>query len=93
MMKTRERHPIDWDAEIRKTERIQRRGFIMSAVSFAAAAAFIFGMREFGVTDIDIPRKVLSVACLAAACFVLFMTLRRRARLKKSKREQESEAE
>ena len=92
-MKTRERHPVDWDAEIRKTERIQRRGFIMSAVSFAAAAAFIFGMRQFGVTDIDIPRKVLSVACLAAAGFVFFMTMRRRARLKKAKQERERDAE
>ena len=92
-MKTRERHPVDWDAEIRKTERIQRRGFIMSAVSFAAAAAFIFGMRQFGVTDIDIPRKVLSVACLAAAGFVLFMTMKRRARLKKAKQERERDAE
>ncbi len=89
-MRTR-RQPVDWDAEIRKTERIQRRGFIMSGVSFAVAVAFILGMNRLGGVEIGFPRKVLSVACLVAACVVFRAAWRRRARLKRERQERERE--
>ena len=87
-MKTR-RQPVDWDAEIRKTEKIQRRGFIMSAVSFAFAVAVIFGMRQFGGVEIGFPRKVLSIVCLIAACFVFRAAWRHRAKWKRERQKQE----
>ena len=76
------RRRVDWDAEIRKTERIRRRGLIMSGVSFAVAAAFIIGVWRMGGEDIALPRKVLSVLCLAAACLVFRAVQKHRARMR-----------
>ncbi len=76
------RRRVDWDAEIRKTERIRRRGLIMSGVSFAVAAAFIIGVWRMGGEDIALPRKVLSVLCLVAACLVFRAVQKHRARMK-----------
>ena len=76
------RQRVDWDAEIRKTERIRRRGLIMSGVSFAVAAAFIIGVWRMGGENIALPRKVISVVCLVAACLVFRAVLKHRARMK-----------
>ena len=85
------RKHVDWDAEIRKTERIRRRGLIMSGVSFAVAAAFIIGVWRMGGEDIALPRKVLSVVCLAAACLVFRAVLKHRARVRNRGREEDAE--
>ncbi len=84
---TPRRQRVDWDAEIRKTERIRRRGLILSGVSFAVAAAFIIGVWRMGGEDIALPRKVISVVCLAAACLVFRAVLKHRARMKDRGRE------
>ncbi|MCR5347573.1 MAG: hypothetical protein K6E38_07335 [Fretibacterium sp.] len=76
------RQRVDWDAEIQKTERIRRRGLIMSGVSFAVASAFIIGVWRMGGEDIALPRKVISVLCLAAACLVFRAVLKHRAHMK-----------
>ena len=85
------RRRVDWDAEIRKTERIRRRGLIMSGVSFAVAAAFIIGVWRMGGEDIALPRKVVSVICLAAACLVFRAVLKHRARVRNRGREEDAE--
>ena len=84
-MRTSRRKPVDWDTEIRKTERIRRRGLMMSGVSFALAVAVIFGLRQFGDVDVGLPRKILSAACLALAGVVLWAVMRHRARLKRER--------
>ena len=93
-MRTRQRprgrQRIDWDAEIEKTERIRRRGFVMSFLSFAVAAAVIVGVNRMGGVDIDLPRRVISVACIVLACLVLRATLRRRERLRRQREEAET---
>ena len=35
---------VDWEEEIRKTNRIRRRGFALSALSLAVALGVIFGV-------------------------------------------------
>lgn len=77
------RERVDWQAEIRKTEQIRRRGFAMSFLSFAVAAAVIFGVGRLGGVEVGLPRRVLSIACLVLACFTLRAVLKRRARLKR----------
>ena len=91
-MRTRQRtrKRIDWDAEIEKTERIRRRGFVMSFLSFAMAAAVIIGVNRVGGVDISLPRRVLSVACIVMACLVLRATLRHRERLRRERQEREA---
>ncbi len=86
----RERRRVDWDAEIEKTERIRRRGFVMSFLSFAMAAAVIIGVNRVGGIDIGLPRRVLSVACIVMACLVLRATLRHRERLRRERQEREA---
>ena len=41
------RKRVDWDAEIKKTEKIKRKGLLMSAFSFAGACAFVFGISRY----------------------------------------------
>ena len=88
-MRTRQRlaqrRRVDWDAEIEKTERIRRRGFVMSFLSFAVAAAVIIGVNRVGGIDISLPRRVLSVACIVMACIVLRVTLKHRERLRRER--------
>lgn len=86
------RKRVDWDAEIQKTEKIRRKGILMSAVSFAAACAFIFGMSKFtGAPDesgfsfsVEIPKAFL-FAVLFVVSFVIF-----RAIVKNRKRKKEN---
>lgn len=86
-MRARRRERVDWDAEIRKTEQIRRRGFVMSFLSFAVAAAAIVGAGRMGGAEIDLPRRALSVALIMLACLVLGATLRHRARVKREREE------
>ena len=74
-----ERKKVDWNKEIEKTERIRKKGILMSIISFAAACAFIFGVSRMSGEEIEIPRKILSVLCLFAAGFVFRAVLKHRA--------------
>ncbi|MBQ3394825.1 MAG: hypothetical protein IJG55_00670, partial [Synergistaceae bacterium] len=63
------RKRVDWDAEIQKTEKICRKGILMSILSFAMAAAFIFGMSKSTCNDIKIPGTVLIAVIFCVSCF------------------------
>ncbi len=72
------RKRVDWDEEIRKTEQIKRKGLLMSLVSFAVAAAFIFGIGRFTDNSIEIPRTVLFAGLFCVSCFVFRAIVRKR---------------
>ncbi|MBQ9403915.1 MAG: hypothetical protein IJR35_05010 [Synergistaceae bacterium] len=80
------RKRIDWDEEIRKTERIKRRGMLISALSLALACALIFGAGKVTGTDIEIPRAVIVAVCFFVSCVIFRSVIRHRAeRRNKSK--------
>ena len=79
-MSYRHRRRVDWDEEIRKTERIRRRGLFTSLLSFAVAAAVLIGVNRTGGVDISVP-------CIVVACFVLRVTMRHRARVVRERQE------
>ena len=72
------RKRVDWDEEIRKTEQIKRKGLLMSLVSFAVAAAFIFGIGRFTDNSIEIPKTVLVAGFFCVSCFVFRAIVRKR---------------
>ena len=91
-MSYRHRRRVDWDEEIRKTERIRRRGLFTSLLSFAVAAAVLIGVNRTGGVDISVPRRVISIACIVVACFVLRVTMRHRARVVRERQERALQA-
>ncbi|GHV36743.1 hypothetical protein FACS1894187_11900 [Synergistales bacterium] len=84
------RRRVDWDEEIRKTERIRHKGFFISAMSFAFAMALIAGARSMGDGGIQISRKIIVAACLCAAFFIFRVTWKRRERMKKEQEDRET---
>ena len=48
------RRRVDWDEEIRKTDRIRRRGFALSALSLVVALGVIFGVGRMGGVDVSV---------------------------------------
>ena len=76
------RKRIDWDAEIKKTENIKRKGILKSSVSFAAACAFIFGISRFTGAEFQVSRKIIAVIifCLlfCAVCAISVSIKKRR---------------
>ena len=74
------RKRVDWDAEIRKTENIRRRGLLMSALSFGVACALIFGMSKYTGKSIELPRTVLVAVCFCVSCVVLRVIMKKRAK-------------
>lgn len=84
-MKRRQR--VDWDEEIRKTERIRRRGFVMSAFSFAVAVGVIFAVGRLGGIQVSVPRKVIAITCLLLGCSLFRIVLKRRDRLRREAEE------
>lgn len=72
------RKKIDWDAEIEKTEKIKRRGFLMSGVSLAFACALILGMSRATGAEIEIPRAVLVTVCFIISCVIFGIVIKRR---------------
>ena len=64
------RKRVDWEEEIRKTERIRRKGLFMSVLRFGMAIAFIFGMTRFTGADVEIPRSVLLAVVFCVSCVV-----------------------
>lgn len=78
----RKRERVDWDAEIRKTEQIRRKGLFMSVLSFAMAVSFIFGMSRFTGADVEIPRNVLFAVIFCVSCVVFRAIMKHRRRNK-----------
>ncbi|MBQ3457953.1 MAG: hypothetical protein IJG30_03240 [Synergistaceae bacterium] len=78
-----QRKRVDWDAEIRKTENIRRKGMLMSALSFAMAVAFIFGMSRSTGADIEIPKTVLFAVIFCVSCVILRVIMKHRAEKRK----------
>ena len=76
---TSRRKRVDWDAEIRKTEDIRRRGLLMSMLSFGMAVAFIFGMSRSTGADIEIPRTVLFAVIFCVSCVIFRVIMKHRA--------------
>ena len=76
------RKRVDWDEEIRKTERIRQRGLLMSGFSFALAIALIFGISKFGGEDIIIPKSIIFavIFCVSFIVFRAVIKYRRRKR-------------
>ena len=72
------RKRVDWEEEIRKTERIRRKGLFMSLLSFGVAVAFIFGMSRFTGADVEIPRTVLIAVVFCVSCVVFRAVMRHR---------------
>ncbi|MBQ7150658.1 MAG: hypothetical protein IJR94_00205 [Synergistaceae bacterium] len=72
------RKKIDWDAEIQKTEKIKRKGFLMSGVSFAAACALILGMSRATGASIEIPRALLVAVCFVVSAAVFRIIFKKR---------------
>ena len=87
-MRYRERRRVNWDEEIRKTERIRRRGFFISTLGFGVAIIIIFAVNSMGGADVELSRKVIFALCLVFSFLVLRVTLRRRERLKLEREEQ-----
>ena len=82
MRNRKRRLRVDWDEEIRKTERIRRRGFFISALGLGVAVLFTFGGWRFGgsVGMTEIVPKILFALFLAlssALCLVLAAALAR----------------
>ena len=78
-----QRKRVDWDAEIRKTENIRRKGLLMSVLSFGMAVAFIFGISRSTGTDIEIPKTVLFAVIFAVSCVVFRVIMKHRSEKRK----------
>ena len=88
-MRYRERHRVDWDEEIRKTERIRRKGLFISALGFGVAVLFIFGTNRMGVGLVDVSRKIIFAMCFVLSMFIFKLAIRRKERLKREREERE----
>ena len=90
-MRYREKYRVDWDEEIRKTERIRRRGLFISALGFGVAILFIFGINRAGTGLEDVSRKIIFALCFILAMFITRIAWSRRERLRREKKEREQE--
>ncbi|MDR2174559.1 MAG: hypothetical protein LBO82_01305 [Synergistaceae bacterium] len=90
-MKARRRRRVDWDEELRKTERIRRRGFFTSGLSFGVALIFILAAGRMNATGLEAGRKVIFALCLVIAMFLFRAVLARRARLRREQEESVNE--
>jgi len=90
-MRYREKYRVDWDEEIRKTERIRRKGLFISALGFAVAVIFILGINRTGAGFDELFRKVIFALCFVLCMFTLNIAWRRRDRLMREKKEKEQE--
>lgn len=92
-MRKRRRKRVDWDEEVRKTERIRRRGLFISALGFGVAAIFVLGANHMTDGGIAISRKVIFTFCFVIAMFLIRGILGRKARLRQKREERELELE
>jgi len=90
-MRYREKHRVDWDEEVRKTERIRRKGLFISALGFGVAVLFIFGINRAGEGFDELGRKVAVALCFILAMFVSRIAWSRSERLRREKKDKEQE--
>ena len=90
-MRYREKHRVDWNEEILKTERIRRKGLFISALGFGVAVLFIFGINRAGAGFDELFRRVIFALCFVLCMFTLNIAWRRRERLRREKKEREQE--
>ena len=84
---TYKRKRVDWDAEIRKTENIRRKGMFMSMLSLGMAIAFIFGISRSTGADIEIPRTVLFAVIFCVSCVIFRVIMKHRSEKRRRKNE------
>jgi hypothetical protein len=85
----RRRRRVDWDEELRKTERIRRKGLFISALGFGAAMIFVFGAGRLNPGGVEISPKIVFTFCFVIAMFLLRGVLGRRERLRREREERE----
>jgi len=90
---TYKRKRVDWDAEIRKTENIRRKGLLMSVLSFGMAVAFIFGITRSTGADVEIPKTVLFAVIFCVSCVILRVIMKHRAEKRRKIHETESQTQ
>ena len=90
---TYKRKRVDWDAEIRKTENIRRKGLLMSVLSFGMAIAFIFGVTRSTGADVEIPKTVLFAVIFCVSCVILRVIMKHRAEKRNKIHETESQTQ
>ncbi len=90
---TYKRKRVDWDAEIRKTENIRRKGLFMSVLSFGMAVAFIFGITRSTGADVEIPKTVLFAVIFCVSCVILRVIMKHRAEKRRKIHETESQTQ
>jgi hypothetical protein len=84
----RRKRRVDWDEELRKTERIRRKGLFTSALSFGVALIFDVSVgRMSEKIDAEAIRKVIFAFCFVVAIFLFRAVLVRRARLRREREE------
>ena len=81
-MKRRVRQRIDWDEEVRKTERIRRRGLFITVLGLCVVGAVSFGAGHMNPHDIEVSRKVIFAVCVVITLFLGRVLLWRRERLR-----------
>jgi Flp pilus assembly protein TadB len=91
-MRERRRRRVDWDEELRKTERIRRKGLFTSALSFGVALILIIAASRMNDVGIEFGRKVIFAFCFVAAMFLFRIVLKRRARLRQAREDAMMEA-
>lgn len=73
----RGRRSVDWEEELKKTKRIQKKGFFMSSISFVVALGVI-GAAKLYNPDIAIGKVVLPVFFMFIILIALISIIRRR---------------
>ena len=86
-LRSRHRRRVDWEEELRKTERIRRNGFFTSGLSFFVAVAAVAGMNWYKDGGIVVGRKVLATFCFFVAMFLVRGVFKRRERLRRAREE------
>ncbi|MCF4150555.1 hypothetical protein L2W58_01920 [Dethiosulfovibrio sp. F2B] len=73
----RGREPVDWDKELLKTKKIQRRGLGISALSLLFALAMIGGVK-FYRPEVAISKALLPAIAMFFAMGIIFLVLMKR---------------
>ncbi len=72
------RRRIDWDEEIKKTERIRWKGLRFSIAAFGLAAFWIFGVSRMGRKDISLTPITVLLFFVGAGTLLFIMLMRRK---------------
>jgi 4-amino-4-deoxy-L-arabinose transferase-like glycosyltransferase len=73
----RGREPVDWDKELLKTKKIQRRGLGISALSLLFALAMIGGVK-FYRPEASVSKVLLPAIAMFFAVGIIFLVLMKR---------------